>query len=232
MPGYFKDFCNTGNTCTLPLFACWPQKGLQTATTTQVLPARCTDAHGMRGEEEDQGVQVLKQPLTPSARREKTWRRIRSGKGLKSQANIPRRQSGGEWEEKRGGEMWWDCRLPVHAGILAHFLLSLSQLLSVHRAVWPRTLLGCRQPLAPPPPHWQLDDDWVKEPSTALQVRCDSNAPPNLNNFHSPLPPPDSPSSYSPPTWINGLYYQNEREIYRFSSIRIQSTLLKLWRPT
>lgn len=32
--------------------------------------------------------------------------------------------------------------------------------------------------LWPSPPHWQLRNDWGTEPSTALQVRCDTSFPP------------------------------------------------------
>lgn len=165
-----------------------------------ILPARCTDAHGSWSKEDNQREQMLKKERKTSSstrrnRRNSKFKRNKWGARIYVQL-LKEKQVLVMKQAESGREARLRCRkspgyqsTAAHSPILPHF--SLPGRLTVSIAVWPRTLLGCRQPLAPPP-HRQLPHDWLLEPSTAMQVRYGI----------SPPTTPFQPKQHFSPLWL------------------------------
>lgn len=125
-----------------------------------ILPARCTYAHGSWSKEDNQRQQMLKKERKTSSStsrntRNSKFKRNKWGAGIYVQL-LKEKQVLVMKQAESGREARLRCRkspgyqsTAAHSPILPHF--SLPGRLTVSIAVWPRTLLGCCQPLAPPP---------------------------------------------------------------------------------
>lgn len=166
-----------------------------------------------------------KQPLTPSAKwkilenrglkMKKTWR-------VESKKEGEKENGGGKWKPKITGKRWqgnflrekrerirggwreWRgkkkrCGVsaagPEAQGTTASLADSLAHFFSLALAVWPTTLLGCRQPLTPPLP---LAAGWRLADAAQHCIAGEGQRPPSLPPS-APPPPRQTKTTLLPP---------------------------------